>query len=531
MQKNKKLIGMLIILLCLLSTLALSSCSEENGGNENGNGGGEPQATSFDYSITLKDAFGAPVSNMIIKLMSGTETAAMKLADSDGKASGTLDNGTYAIEIISPKGDPFYYGTSITLSENTPEVEIGIYNTTAGAPTHELVFGFDAGIEGAIAPILTKGAYRVEFSDGKAYFIFSPELRGKYRISAKGAQDLSIAYNGGPYYVQQDDISDESTDSDVYKTGEGLFLNIRNHHLGEDIQSASKFVVSVTSETAEGCIVVIERIDDLDYSIDELPWEEVKLPVKPETYSVPYITDADNFSLLDVDITDPDTVAVYNETDGFYHFGTEDGPVILLRLTTSSKYAISLKEISEMNRIGAYIYDENGEFVSKTSYHTMLLDYIAAVDESFGVYPMTQYLRDAITNYGAANDWWNKSVDNRFFGDAAMQLVMENAWLFACCYAVPYDMGTVDAPVEVAASGKLAISGSEPIYLANKTTNVCKITITDTEGSLKAVYLGNEYVADGGVITLTVNAGESFTVSALSGAGELCFEYTSQPES
>lgn len=140
-------------------------------------------------------------------------------------------------------------------------------------------------------------------------------------------------------------------------------------------------------------------------------------------------------TLKNFDITDKSLTWVYNSQDGFYHLGSVDGPVLYMKLNASSEYAAAISAICETNGYGAYIYDDEGNFVSKCNYASLVNAYVAAADEDYGVYPVTQDLYDFITNYGNQNGWWNASAElNHFFGSVATTMVGENAWLFAACY-------------------------------------------------------------------------------------------------
>ena len=435
----------MLLILALTALLSLSACTEQTPGEGGAdNGGGNEQATDFEYSISLKDAFGSPVSNMIVKILKGDESVGMKLVDdkSGGTVTGKLDNGTYSVEVLSPANRIFYYDDTVTLSNENKSITITIYDKASSQAKQELSFGFDAPYTSYEAPLLSNGAYRVELSDGIAYFVFVPTVRGRYSISVYDAEGAALGYHGGVFYVQESDLCSDDEEQDVYKNEDGVFVNIRNHHLGEDIQSASKFVFSVSAEGAEGCRVEIKRVGELEYNLDELPWDEVTLPEVPQKIT---LENTEDLTLKDFDIKDPAMRAVFNEDDGFYHLGDKDGPVIYLRLNTKSKYVeATLAEIADNNRIGAYIYDENGKFVAKRSYHSAILQYIAAADDTYGIYPMTEYMKEAIVNFGGANDWWSFGPDNRFFGSESIDFVKENAWLFAACY---FEAPDASAPV------------------------------------------------------------------------------------
>ena len=59
--------------------------------------------------------------------------------------------------------------------------------------------------------------------------------------------------------------------------------------------------------------------------------------------------------------------------------------------------------------------------------------YITAAGE-LGIYPLTTYLKDAISIVGDAWGWYDSGANNIFTGKFTVPVVEENAYLFACCY-------------------------------------------------------------------------------------------------
>ena len=56
------------------------------------------------------------------------------------------------------------------------------------------------------------------------------------------------------------------------------------------------------------------------------------------------------------------------------------------------------------------------------------------LDDTHGVYPLTQDLYYIIQSYGEHVGLWNKDDGDYLFG-AVMNLNVEQAWLYMCCYA------------------------------------------------------------------------------------------------
>ena len=109
-----------------------------------------------------------------------------------------------------------------------------------------------------------------------------------------------------------------------------------------------------------------------------------------------------------------------------------------MHLTTNPSYIDCYKTITDKTRVGKYFYDENGNFVKKESYNECLMEYIAAVDNEQGVYPLTKDLQYIIQNHGDHQGWWKVDGPNYLFRDESGNIVpgvnAEIAWLFMCGY-------------------------------------------------------------------------------------------------
>ena len=56
------------------------------------------------------------------------------------------------------------------------------------------------------------------------------------------------------------------------------------------------------------------------------------------------------------------------------------------------------------------------------------------LDDNYGVYPLTQDLMYIIQTYGEYTGWWRADASNYLFG-SLLNLNVDSAWLFMCCYA------------------------------------------------------------------------------------------------
>ena len=404
------------------SAFALVSCGDEGGGENPPAGGG-----NADYSVTVIDCNDAPLSGVIVKVMENGSLVNMYVTDAQGVVSFNLPKKNYTVEIDYIGGYAFTYDQSaVTLSADKHTTTVKLYR---GLPEATASLNLASG-DNAKAPMITNGTYTLTVSDEITYVVFYPEVRGRHLISVSGGAEVS--YHGVPAYVQEHDLTENGN-----KVEGGFYLDIRAYHLPGVDREASKYVFGIRSDVSATVELKIERVADLAPDIQEVPWNDHTLSKTPDVYHV--AEEGESVTLVDFDLTDPNLTVVYNADDGLYHYGTADGPVVLLRLASETPNAPDFPgfaKLLELTGFYCYVYDEDGNFVSKEQYHDMMLQYVSAADPDEGVYPLTKNLAEAIQNYGESNEWWDKSANNRFFGAAILEFADGKAWLFACCYAV-----------------------------------------------------------------------------------------------
>lgn len=515
---KKALLSTILILALLALALSLSACTPT-----------QPEDTDFDYTVSIVDGSGAPVKDMIYKVFSGEEQIRFGLTDATGSFSGTLDNGTYKVTVESPFGKEFYYDAEdATFSEGAPNLTITIYDTLDDSMNEALFF--QSGADSSTATAFRDGAYRVELAAGVNYFVFVPNLRGKYEISVSSDALLSLGYYGGPYYVQTEDILKDGASDGAEKKDGKLYFDIRRHNIGEDYASTSKYVIGITASADTSAYLSAKKVEDLEMNLQEMPWSEVILGNAPPSYTVPYGT-SENIDLVDFDITDSSLTVVYNSDDGYYHLGTADGPLMLLRVSTPSAYLehFSFKSLCESTYFACYIYDEDGTFKSKTSYHDMMLKYIDAADTKYGVVPLDKNLEEAIRNYGAYHNWFDFSSQNNLFGDLASTVKEENAWLFATCYVAGYKSGNATSPYTMKSEATVVLDGTGEVYLMNNSSVALTFKLSNASGSLK-ISSDNGDVFDESLdeLVVVVSSGGSIGISSMTDNGLVEVSYTTE---
>ena len=391
------------------------------------------------YSVKVVDSFGAPKANVIVEIYDGEKKIATKLTNAEGSCACSKDypvdagENPFTVKLLSADGKALNYDeTKAVISDGAEDIVITVFDTLANLMKDTLYLrDSDVPVE---APVMPEGGYRVDLTSGINYFIFpSPSVRGQYKISCTSEGVTTLGYFGSPHFVQSNNIAALDGTGDVFLADGSLYFNIRAFNIGEDYYSGSRYVFGVDAEADTTAYITISCVDsNLPLSKEEMPWEEYPLSSAPETY-VPDFTVGSSSELTPVPITDPSFVAVYNETDGFYHVGSADGPVILVKLTVESDYFVSFEKMMETTPFSAYVYDENGNLSAKKNYHSMMQQYIDAADETLGVYPLTEALKEAITVVGNAKGWF-EGAGSIFTGKVTEPVVSEIAYLFACCY-------------------------------------------------------------------------------------------------
>lgn len=398
MKKVYKIFALVFALTALITLMA--ACKEE--------------PTYSDYTVTVVDDFGDPVSGVIVKFIDGNNESKTRVTDKDGTAvlKNALD-GDYKVYVEQSFSDAVITQNEYSLSKGNNSLNLVVRN---GAKSVD-IYGDTA--EGAYACSVGVGSYNVVTEAGKTkYFIFYAQTRGVYNVSfSSNDEGMTVGYYGNPMIVQSAHCGDGEYD------GKSFELVIQD--------TQTPYVIGLNCVKSVDATLTIERTGDAPFDPQFVPWTQIEKEAEIEKCVI-----GAGVTLVDFDVTDP-TLAVRLGDDGFYY--TADGKPVYIRITSDratylegASLAFLAGFVSDnigMN-IGGYIYDENGNFVEKRNYNLMIEDYMEFCDSTYGVVPLTEELAECVKLHGESTGWWNPSAGNYLFG--ADPIVAANAWLFLC---------------------------------------------------------------------------------------------------
>ena len=225
-------------------------------------------------------------------------------------------------------------------------------------------------------------------------FAFTPAETGTYRFTAGDSAAL-LGYWG-------------STANYLNSPGTDL-----TNCLEWTVTSVGQSVMLGLSGVA-GCAITIEKTADYQETVIPVVVYENKHVFGTYTYDENAIVDIDIFdSLADV--------AVVAE-DGFYHYGSVYGPVMVTNLKT---IGLDINSAYTYRKLTAYSTDENGVTV-KNDYNDAMLAYYKQ-----GLYPVTEELGMMLREVGLAHGWF---APGGFLYPYASEVNEEIAWMGACSY-------------------------------------------------------------------------------------------------
>ena len=411
---NRKYQIFALVLAAVLMCTLFAGCKQE-----------ETLPAEMTYKVTVTDALGTPyTTGVVVRFMKDGNQAAMQVVNENGVAEKKLATGDYTVELMftGDAADYHYEKDGLALSAQQTELTVVLAQTANSKPVSLFANG-----EENNAHHVKAGSTYVELTAGKRnYFLFTPELAGTYEFSTTDA-DAKVGYYGAPHFVQSLSAA-EVVDNK-------FTISVSASMIGTNGTGTTVIVVGIDATEAENCILNIQRTGDPEHTISDEPWMIYPTTAKLSDYKLPAGATLGEFDLTAK--TDAYRI-VYNETDGFYHLNTADGPLVLVRLGEKSQYLDSFQKILESSGVVKYFFDENENFVKKESYSECLLEYIKHMDEDKGVYPLTEDLKYIIQQRGDYSGWFDPDASLYLFkdvnGDKIPGINTDIAWLFMCCY-------------------------------------------------------------------------------------------------
>ncbi len=382
------------------------------------------------YGVWIVDGQGNPMKDIIVKITKNGEQ--IKMFPYNGEfLSLDVEQDTYGIVLdLSQLNETYVYDESLcVITPDSKTATIRLFKQPT--PTEEPLFVGSPISADYPAYRIEDGAYMASLTPNDyTFFIFSPSIAATYTITYECTSDLAISYHGGTFFVQGLDLTDASSDISRYENG--ISINVYSSNIG------GEYVIAVKSTSATSCVINIKNAGDPGTRIEDTPWipclEDEEMVEEQLNISV-------EGKYTPIDLTDLSITAVYNESDGYYHLGSENGAVIFIDLTSHTPYVSSIQTICGYQRMGAYIYDVNGNIVEKRSYNELFIQYgmpdsaDAPVDQPIRI-PLTAKLAEAIQSFGGKNGWWAPDSDANIFTPALLGAPynQEYAWLLFCGY-------------------------------------------------------------------------------------------------
>lgn len=400
------------LLLALAIVLSLAAC---------GGSGDAPAANAsgeIEYKVAVVDGTGAPyTSGVIVRFMKDGEQAAMQPVDGAGTAVKALPAGDYAVELMFTGNESEYHydAEGLAVSASAPELTVTLTYTMSAEPVALMA----QGVEKMAYPVADGSTYVTLTPGERNYFLYTPTVAGTFAFSSD-AEGAAIGYYGAPHFVQEASAAEVVNNS--------FSQSIRATMIGGAV-----LVIGIDADAnTDSCVLTIQRTGDPEWSVEDEPWKvyEPTVDVKPYTLGAG--------SIQEFDLTA--STGTYNLVlggDGFYHLDSENGPLVLVRLTQDPKYLPCFKNILDRSGVNRYFFDDNGDFLKKETYDQCLLTYIECADEATGTYPLTEDLKYIIQQRGEYAGWWDLNGSYLFVDENGVPvngINAEIAWLFMCCY-------------------------------------------------------------------------------------------------
>ena len=240
---------------------------------------------------------------------------------------------------------------------------------------------------------LGENAVTLEPNANTTIFAFTPDETGTYKFTTD--EGVLLGYWGsGSFY-----LSDYTTD--------------KTNTLENTITSVGQSVMLGVSG-AESCNILVEKTADyVEEVIETIVYENTH---EFGTYTF------DESALVAIDIFDDGADVAVLGADGFYHYGTAVGPIMVIDL---SAVAINISDAALNGQLSAYVTNTDGV--------TVKYDYNSAMKEYYdqGLYPVTEELAMMLQQIGATRGWYTAGG---FLYPDATEVDETVGWMGICSY-------------------------------------------------------------------------------------------------
>lgn len=391
------------------------------------------------YSVFVSNGIGGGFADIIVEFYKGNERVAMQATNADGYAYARLDLNKYSVVLIDSLSRNLYFGEG-TMEVNPSSKNLQVEASqviTSNTKVKLMETSYMATDEAPL--VLGEGSYRLEAGVSlMTPIVWIAEKAGIYQFTFESEFSSYLTYNGAPLLLYERNIVNEE---DIVADN-SLKMTIRNMNLAQGEGEATPYVFAVKAKAVAGVgVLKVKRLGDAPISLEELPWNTYSSAIPGDLNLPEELTEAD---LKYFNLTQASEI-VYNENDGLYHLGSAEGKIVYVQLKHTPKTMptamgdepkdyFTLEALVNNGHFGVYVFDEDGNFVEKNSYHDHALKCLEKAHETAGIYYLTGGLMKGIKEYGEINKWWDFDSERQIFGDKAGASVLEEyAWMFLFC--------------------------------------------------------------------------------------------------
>ena len=408
------------------------------------------------YEVTVIDGTGLPVSGDVYVTWQGAGTVQTKIINNaSGTVSAQLPVGTYQIVLTftgtyksyrydeaSAAATPANPGISIQIAApikaNSPETE---YGTGSGD-----IVTKDVSLGATYVKLDSSQPNYVVF-DGTAYCFFRLPITEEGKYGATTTNGAPISNWGTNVFF----INNQTTEAD--KEANSFEISMKADNFGsEDHVQYLIFAVEVTGSHS-GTILLLKDLGDVEYTYMDAPFVIFE---GTQTPAVDFVDGSavaieENIFKLTIPAGQKITyVDMLNDLpvkgeDGFYHLGTEDGPILYVDLGENAPYLSLSVMIGAVGRFGTsfknIFFNEDGtpEVNADGTYHKedytdALLAYCLHRDPETGLYPLTDDLVYMLQHGGKFKGWYTPGSGTYLLEEKEITVDPELLWMFAVCY-------------------------------------------------------------------------------------------------
>lgn len=362
-------------------------------------------ATKIPYTVTVLDGYGDPYTNVMVRFYAADGTETTVRVSADGVATATLIRGNYTVKLLFQQGNMYYENAGLQLTAEVTSTTITVAPGVTGKP-------------GQVKPTTSSStfdAYYIQVGNvyvemeplSLTYFLFKPTKTGTYKIYTN---KLGAA------------IENWQTTTQTTPNASGVENNVFTLEVTE---VGMTYVIAIDAAyDVSNTILTVFRLPDC--IVDEYP-------VTPELPETPYAPHLPGYAQIKY----PDfmgTIQYYVDAEGFYHLDNEDGPIVLIDLL-GERFGVSIVKLLSQGEMAWYTYDEDGYPIYKKDYTACMNAYLAVMEPTRGLYPLTADLYTMLKEYGDHAGWWDPNSEAYLFDGLVGDLLLPDyAWQFLCCY-------------------------------------------------------------------------------------------------